>query len=97
MCSSALAALAEGFLRVWVEERALATADDLVVTLGSVAPDGHHGLLVTFGVNQPFRMGDLRAQRRIDAAIRALLAAHPHLEPLRIDLTAHTLSSPDAP
>lgn len=90
----AAAALAEGFLRAWLADRG--TDDGLVVTLSSVAPDGDDGLLVTFGVNLAFRVGDLRAQRRIDAAIRALLSAHPALEPLRFELTAHTLSTADA-
>ena len=60
-----------------------------------VEPDGDDGLLATFGVSIVFSMSDLRAQRRIDRALRAMLAAHPALDPLRIEVTATTLA-PDA-
>jgi len=94
------AATAEGFLRAWLAEHhppPAPGADDFVTVLQKVEPDGDDGLLATFGVGITFHAGDLRAQRRIDRALRAMVAAHPALAPLRIEVTATTLSAPDAP
>ena len=95
----AAAATAEAFLRAWLAERHPAPAegsDDFTTVVQKVEPDGDDGLLLTFGVGIPFRMGDMRPQHRINDAIRALLKAHPALDPLRLEVTAVTLSAPDA-
>ena len=95
---TAAAVTAETFLRAWLAEHhppPAAGSDEFVTVVQKVEPDGDDGLLLTFGVSIPFRMGDLRAQRRIDTALRVLLREHPALEPLRFEVTASTLTAPD--
>jgi hypothetical protein len=89
------AATAETFLRAWLAEHHPPPApgsDDFLTVVQKVEPDGDDGLLATFGVSIAFSMSDLRPQRRIDRALRAMLAAHPALDPLRIEVTATTLA-----
>lgn len=92
------AATAATFLRAWLAEHpapATPGAEDFVASMESVEPDGDDGLLATFAVSIPFRMGDMRAQRHIDAALHAMMKAHPALRSLRIEVTANT-RGPDA-
>lgn len=86
------AVMAESFLRGWLARHGGEEGDEAFATvIRKVEPDGDDGLHATFGVSIPFRMGDMRPQRHIHAALCALLEAHPEFETLRIEVTANTM------
>ncbi len=86
------AAVAEASLRAWLTEHHPPVTDpasgDFDIALRRVEHDGERTLTMVFGVSIPMGPRELRPAERINAALKALLAATPALRSYRIDVTA---------
>ena len=65
--------------------------DDFALTLKRVEVEDERTLRVVFGVGMVFRLGDHRAQERINGCLRALHKAHPALRGVAFEVTAESL------
>jgi hypothetical protein len=86
------ATLTETSLREQLTTTEAPTGEDhFALTLKRVEVEDASTLRVVFGVGMVFRLGDHRAQERINGCLRALQKTHPELRGVAFEVTAESL------